>query len=219
MADSCVEEHQMRARLHASERAVAELSLQLGVLLGDGHHGDGPGNVDRATGVLALAPAPATAPARSASIGVPPGPPCTPPPCTPPPPAANPPPDRTVGKPSAHHRAGAYRWGFPRAAEQLRLPQGELTLGGVVATALVCWGHVRGRDCDGGCGRAHVCGGACPKALNAALGTRVGKRCAGQCRRPHPTTPDAQRELDIWWRDANRPGGSITACTMTSTSF
>ena len=188
MADSCVatpKEHQLHARLRATERVVAELALQLGVLLGDCHNA-AAGDADQVT---------ATRLARWTRESV-----------VPPPPAARPPPDRAVDPAPAHQRAGAYRWGFPRAAEQLRRPNGELTLGGVVATALVCWGHVRGRGCDGGCGRAHVWGGACPKALNAALGSRVGKRCAGRCGRPHPTTPEAKRELDVWWRGANRPG-------------
>jgi len=77
----------------------------------------------------------------------------------------------------------------------------ELMLSGLSAAEHICWTHLQQQTpaCSGNCGLAHVFGGACAKAVNAALGCRKGKkRCAG-CARDHPTVETMKLELDRWW--------------------
>ena len=79
----------------------------------------------------------------------------------------------------------------------------EATLGGEVATGLVCWAHLAGRECDCGGRRAHICRGACAGTINAALGGGSRQVCKHQgdgCPRGWHATPEqVRRSLGEWW--------------------
>jgi hypothetical protein len=94
-----------------------------------------------------------------------------------------PPPSRRV-----KHRE-LYRYSKPRR---------EIAIDGIQASNLVCWEHIKGKDCVGTCaGRAHLWAGACGKAISGALGC-----CSGcewpSCFKPHP---ENVVESLVHWRE------------------